>query len=59
MNIDIQPMNKGTLHTKYYVPLPKEVLRQLAMVIVFFDLDMGNKFHQIQMVKESQILFQT
>ena len=59
MNIDMQPMNEGALHTKYHVPLPQEVRHQLAGATLFLELDMGNRFHQIQMSADSQIIFQT
>ena len=59
MNIDARPYNIGAKHTKYHVPLPQEIRHQLAGAEVFSELDMGNGFHQVQLDKESQVVFQT
>ena len=49
-NIDMCPYIVGVKHTKYHVPLTQEVFRKPGM---------GNGFHQLQLNKESHVVFQT
>ena len=59
MNIDARPLNVGAKHTKYHVTTPQEIRHQLEGAKVFSEIDMGNGFHQLPLVEESQAVFQT
>ena len=43
MKINIRPMNKGTLLTRYHIPLPQEVQHQLTGATIFLEGYKGNR----------------
>ena len=58
MNIDVRPLNKGALMTKYHVPTAQEIKHQLKDFTVFSEIDMNHGFHQTPLSqKTSKKLF--